>query len=142
VLNVFSEIPDQRGDDMKLRIKGNSIRLRLLRPEVACLIDSGLVEETIYLGLGDQSAFTYALAIDPGLAETQLRYKPPKLAILLPKGAAATWAETDQVGIYAAVEIEGHGTLDLIVEKDFACLDLSDADNRDTFPNPEIGAVC
>jgi hypothetical protein len=127
---------------MKLRIKGNSIRLRLLRPEVACLVDSGLVEETIYLGPGDQSAFTYTLAIDSGLVETQLRYKPPKLMILLPKEAAATWAGTDQLGVYAAVEIEGHGTLDLIVEKDFACLDLSDADNKDTFPNPEIGAVC
>ena len=31
---------------------------------------------------------------------------------------------------------------DIIVEKDFACLDLSDADNHDTFPNPQLGAVC
>ena len=142
MLSAFAEIPDHCGGDMKLRIKGNSIRLRLLRSEVACLIDSGLVEETVYLGPGDQSAFTYALAVDSGLAETQLLYKPPKLVILLPKEAAATWAGTDQAGVYAVVEIEGHGTLDLIVEKDLACLDLSDADNKDTFPNPEIGAVC
>lgn len=32
--------------------------------------------------------------------------------------------------------------LELILEKDFACLDRSDADNHDTFPNPFIGASC
>lgn len=32
--------------------------------------------------------------------------------------------------------------LELILEKDFACLDRSDADNHDTFPNPLIGASC
>jgi hypothetical protein len=32
--------------------------------------------------------------------------------------------------------------LNVIVEKDFACLDLSDAENEDTFQNPELGAAC
>ena len=30
----------------------------------------------------------------------------------------------------------------LRVEKDFACLDGINADNEDTFPNPNIGMVC
>jgi hypothetical protein len=47
-----------------------------------------------------------------------------------------------QIGIYSAVNLGGREMLDVIVEKDFACLDLSDADNHDTFPNPQIGAVC
>jgi hypothetical protein len=127
---------------MKLRLKGNSIRLRLLRPEVARLIETGLIEETIYFAPSDQSAFTYALATDSDLVNTQLRYEPSKIVIVVPKGAATSWAETEQVGIYAAVKIEKHGSLDLIVEKDFACLDLSDAENKDTFLNPQIGATC
>ena len=127
---------------MKLRIKGQSIRLRLLRSEVTGLLDNGLIEETIYLGPGDQSAFTYALAIDSGLGETELRYEPSKMVIALPKAKAISWAETNQIGIYTAVGIERNENLDLIVEKDFACLDLSDADNLDTFPNPELEGFC
>lgn len=30
----------------------------------------------------------------------------------------------------------------LLVEKDFACLDGTNTDNEDTFPNPNIGMVC
>ena len=123
---------------MKLRIKGQSVRLRLLRSEVTDLLDKGLIEETIYLGSGDQSAFTYALAIDSGLRETEVRYEPSKMVIALPKAKAISWAETNQVGIYAVVGIERHENLDLIVEKDLARLDLSDADNLDPFPNPEL----
>ena len=62
--------------------------------------------------------------------------------IVLPKKEAATWAESNQVGIYASVDLGPHGTLDLIVEKDFACLDLSDADNLDTFPNHNVAGIC
>jgi hypothetical protein len=51
-------------------------------------------------------------------------------------------SDWNQVGIYATVDRGENGTLNLVVEKDFACLDLSDADNLDTFPNPELGAVC
>jgi hypothetical protein len=40
------------------------------------------------------------------------------------------------------MNMEGNRSLDLIVEKDFACLDLSDADNEDTFPNPLVGTTC
>jgi hypothetical protein len=32
--------------------------------------------------------------------------------------------------------------LTVAIEKDFACLDLSDAENHDTFPNPQIEAAC
>lgn len=34
------------------------------------------------------------------------------------------------------------GSLHLIIEKDFACLNLSDAENFDAFPNPNVNAVC
>jgi hypothetical protein len=34
------------------------------------------------------------------------------------------------------------GWLKIAVEKDWACLDDSDEDNADTFPNPNQGANC
>jgi len=72
----------------------------------------------------------------------QLRYESSEVAILLPAEEAEAWATGDQLGIYATVDRGENGPLDLVVEKDFACLDLSDADNLDTFPNPKLGAVC
>jgi hypothetical protein len=32
--------------------------------------------------------------------------------------------------------------LSLAIEKDFACLDHNDAENEDTFPNPNLAAAC
>jgi len=72
----------------------------------------------------------------------RLRYERSEIAVLLPREEAKSWAATDQVGIYATIDVGPHGRLDVIVEKDFACLDLSDSENADTFPNPELGAVC
>jgi hypothetical protein len=65
-----------------------------------------------------------------------------EIIVVLPRHQAISWAETDQIGIYSSVDLGRHGSLDIIVEKDFACLDLSDADNHDTVPKPQIGAVC
>jgi len=71
-----------------------------------------------------------------------LRYERAKITVILPAEIATRWADTDEVGIYAAVDLEKQRRLDIIVEKDFACFDLSDADDKDTFPNPQIGAPC
>ena len=43
---------------------------------------------------------------------------------------------TKEAAIYADAVIGSHGTLDVLLEKDFACLDRSDEENSDTFPNP------
>ncbi len=125
---------------MKLRLTSNSVRLRLLRSDVQKLVESGRVEETI--AFAPAAALTFALVIDAEINQPYLRHSTAELAITLPKAAARHWAETEEVGIYASADV-GTGTpLDLIVEKDFACLDLSDAENIDTFPHPEPAAKC
>lgn len=126
---------------MKLRIKGNSLRLRVTRSELARLINTGHIEETIYFGSSEASRLTYALEYETNLTGATLRYQPPKVVVVLPKSEATAWAKSDLVGIYATVDLGPVGSLDLIVEKDFACLDLNDADNLDTFPNPDAG-IC
>jgi len=52
------------------------------------------------------------------------------------------WAAGDDVGIYVEVALGGDQVLSLAIEKDFACLDSNDAENEDTFPNPNLAAVC
>ena len=127
---------------MKLRINGNSIRLRLLRPEVATFIETGRIEQIIRFTPADDAFLIYRLEYESDLMHIEVRHKPSEVAIVLPKKLATAWAETDQIGIYSAVDLGKSGSLDIIVEKDFACLDLSDADNHDTFPNPQLGAFC
>jgi hypothetical protein len=127
---------------MKMRIKNNSLRFRVTRSDLANLINFNRIEETIYLAPDEQARLTYALEHEPTLSSAVLRYQSPRVAIVLPTKDARAWAETDDVGIYARVDLGVRGALDLIVEKDFACLDLSDAENIDTFPNPNDGSVC
>lgn len=127
---------------MKLRINGDSVRFRVRRSEVARLIDFGRVEETVYFTPSDDVSLVYALREDPTLTRPTLLYRSGEVVIALPTKTASEWAGSDQVGIYAAIDLGPRGTLNLIVEKDFACLDLDDTDNADTFPNPNTSAAC
>jgi hypothetical protein len=125
---------------MKLRIAGNSVRLRVTRSEVAKLMDCGRIESKIQFTSDNGSELIYALERRPDIPTPKLRFQSPEVAILIPAEEVRAWAENDQVGIYTTVERGACGPLELIVEKDFACLDLSDAENADTFPNPRACA--
>jgi hypothetical protein len=127
---------------MKLRIKGNSLRLRVTRSELGRLIRTGRIEETTWFGIGPGCRLTYALEVSDGGNGVSLRCASPEIAVLLPSGEASTWRNSDQVGIYASVDLGLRGFLEVVVEKDFACLDRNDEDNFDTFPNPLAGAIC
>lgn len=127
---------------MKLRIKSNSFRLRVTRPELDRLIRTGRIEETTWLGIDADCRLTYALEVSRQIAGVTLRCAMPEITLLIPFGEAAAWNLSNQVGIYATAHIGQRGSLEILLEKDFACLDRSDEDNLDTFPNPLAGKVC
>jgi hypothetical protein len=126
---------------MKLRIKGNSLRLRLGPSEIERLLDSGRIEETIRFAPGDAAQLTYALELADSADDVSLRYHPREITVVLSRSRARSWAQGDGIGVAGAIEV-GDGSLELLVEKDFACLDHRDEENEDTFPNPKAGAVC
>jgi len=64
------------------------------------------------------------------------------VAILIPADQAHAWGEIDQVGIAEDISLGNLGSLALLIEKDFACLDRSEEDNEDAFPNPNAGTTC
>jgi hypothetical protein len=127
---------------MKLRIKGNSLRLRVSRSEVAKVLKGERVAETIQFASDAAARLTYALEREPSVTMLTVRYTAAEITVFIPADQALTWCLTDQVGIVENISLGSQGSLDLIVEKDFACLDLSDEDNQDTFPNPNAGATC
>lgn len=126
---------------MKLRIKGNSLRLRVGPSELPRLLQTGRIEETIRFGRQPDAKWTYALehsATEPALS---VRYQPGEVAVVLSTESVVNWAGSSQVGINGAVEV-AHGQLTLLVEKDFACLDPAVQHDEDTFPNPLSGGSC
>ena len=127
---------------MKLRIKGSSLRLRLRKSEVTRLLETERVEEKIQFGSSSDAALTYALEHDRSTAFLTLRHSNREIVVILPTAQAENWAKSEQVGIYANLDTGGNGALEVIVEKDFACLEGTDAENVDTFANPKAGVVC
>ena len=127
---------------MKLRIKGNSLRVRVTRSELEKLISVGRIEDAIYFAPDEYSRLTYAIEHRPASMCTTIRYERQEVAVLIPTNELVDWRESDQVGIYTTICRENYGILEVRVEKDYACLDLSDADDVDTFPNPNAGILC
>lgn len=120
---------------MKLRIRGNSVRLRLTRTEVAALAATGIVEEsTEFLGSG---TFVYAVTAADG-EDVSASFVDGRVEVAIPSDRVASWSSGDDVGIAAEC-----GLLKVLVEKDFNCLTPRDtAEDADTFPHPKSDGEC
>jgi hypothetical protein len=127
---------------MKLRMKDNSIRLRVSRSELARFQAGERIEETIRFAEAPEAKLTYALESAAQSLPVNVRYEGNEVTVILSEDQARRWAAESEVGVYSNVDIGSAGSLDVLVEKDFACLDRSDAENEDTFANPLAGAHC
>jgi len=118
---------------MKLRIRGDSIRLRLTQSEVKKLAEEGRVEELTRFGPDER--FTYAISFGGTVLSAKLVSRG--LEITVPDEVARTWASSDAVSIEGARDLGDGSTLRILVEKDFACLtERPHEDDADAFPNP------
>lgn len=84
------------------------------------------------------------------LSEAPVRHARPAQALHHTSLSDSRWyricrvlqSAGDQFGLYCSLGVADGKVLELLVEKDFACLDGTDADNEDAFPNPNHGVVC
>jgi hypothetical protein len=127
---------------MKLRNKGDSLRLRVSRSEVARLLAGDCLQETIHFAPETSAKFTYAFHQEPSLGRPTVQYTEKRVVILIRADQANAWGVTDQVEIAGDVSLGDLGSLSLLIENDFACHDRSEEDNQDTFPNPNAGTTC
>jgi hypothetical protein len=127
---------------MKLRVQGNSLRLRISRSDLKVFLETGLLEETTCFGREPGAELTYALALDNSRQTVAVESLRQRVAVILPGETVQNWAATEQVGISAEIDLGLRGTLSVLVEKDFACLDGNEEDNADTFPNPLAARTC
>jgi hypothetical protein len=60
------------------------------------------------------------------------------LSVRLPATTIDEWVNSNQVSIRATQRLDNGGTLQLLVEKDFACLEPRPGeDESDMFPHPD-----
>ncbi|MBK9215184.1 MAG: hypothetical protein IPM59_06235 [Chloracidobacterium sp.] len=120
---------------MKLRINGNSLRLRLTRSEVEQFASTGSYENSIGLAGG---RLVYKLKKDAAAASPSAVFSDGMITVSVPPSAADQWAGSDDVGI----EADAEGTK-IAIEKDFACLTpRPDEDTPDHYPHPAAGTAC
>jgi len=112
---------------VKLRIRKNSIRLRLTRSEVDALREPGFVEERVELA---PASLVYR--IERGQArELGATFDGARLVVSVPEATLRDFCDTDRVGFDGA-----SGSVRVLVEKDWQCLAPRDEDDADAFPHP------
>ena len=121
---------------MKLRIRDNSIRLRLSRGEVDILRDAGLVAGRT--GFPGGREFQYVIEGSPASVNPGAFFSDHTVTVRLPETTVLAWANSEQVSIVGEQRLDDGELLSILVEKDFACLAPREGeDESDMFAHPE-----
>ena len=105
---------------MKLRIQGNSLRLRLSEAEVIQFADAGQVEETIVFSPDETNAMRYILQ-QTSSKEVSVRFTNNTIKVSIPEAMAQKWTNTDLIGFDDLIDLGNEKQLRIVVEKDLDC---------------------
>ena len=126
---------------MKLRILGDTLRVRLAQQEVAQLAETGRVDQRIHFGPGAEEAITYAVSTSEQHQTIRASLNALVIEVHIPSATVQQWAGSDEVSLRGEQPIDGERTLAILVEKDFKCLVPREGEqDYDGFPNPQ--ATC
>lgn len=120
---------------MKLRLKGNGLRLRLNQTEVRRLATGNVLSEKLDFPGG--SSLTYVLA--SGTGEPQANFVDGAICVTAPAQFVNTWASGEDVGMYFDLPAAA-GPLRIAIEKDLECID-GPAEDRDPDAFPRMSQV-
>lgn len=119
---------------MKLRIRGNTVRIRMTRSEVAELADTGHAEDRVRFSPTDELRYGVAATVAGGL---NVEFGASRLLVHVPRPLVDRWLAPTEVSIEGRQPIAGAEELEILVEKDFACLaPRAGEDESDLFENP------
>lgn len=123
---------------MKLRMRDNSVRLRLLRDEVDALARGQRIVETVAFGPSPAPHFAYAINSESVSDAVRATFDGGCIEVFVPAVLVRQWANSEQVGIECRQPCAQGQSLEILIEKDFACLQPRDGDeDNDTFANPK-----
>ncbi len=126
---------------MKLRTRADSVRVRLKRGEVDQLAaGSSVIEQTHF----PNAVLTCRLDATEG-GDISASFSDGTIALSVPRSRVLNWAYSDEVSLYAEQDLSEMGSLSLLIEKDFRCLEPGHhrdcEDDEDTFPHPSAEAM-
>jgi hypothetical protein len=121
---------------VKLRIRDNSVRLRLTRGEVDRLRDDGVVSART--GFPGGRELRYVLQSSPASVGPAALMSDSVITVRLPETTVLEWATTEQVSIAGEQLLDDGTKVTILVEKDFECLAPREGeDESDMFPHPQ-----
>jgi len=104
---------------VKLRIKGNFVRLRLSESEVGKIRDQGLVREMTLFGPEIENTFLYSIEAADDANSLEAYFVENQIKVLAPTTLIQSWANSDQVSIESFQSLGNNESLHILVEKDF-----------------------
>ncbi len=105
---------------MKLRIQGNSLRLRLSEVEVTQFADEGQVEENIAFSPDETNALRYILQQTLN-KEVSVQFTSNIILVSVPEVMAQKWTNTDLIGFDDLIDLGNEKQLRIVIEKDLDC---------------------
>ncbi len=123
---------------MKIRIKGNSVRLRLTKTDIANFGEKGVLTESTEFAGGNM--FSYSIQQKEGIEVLEASFVNNTIIVWVPLAIAKEWIQTEVVGFNNKLSRLAQDELFILIEKDFVCLDHTLEDQSDNYPNPNI--VC
>jgi hypothetical protein len=125
---------------MKLRIRGNSVRLRVTQREAAALAGGSNVQETTRFGPTSRDQLVYGISVNSTADRITAHYYTGQLWVQVPLPLVRQWQAGPQVAISGRQDAGDGEVLDILVEKDFACLKPRPTeDQADAYPHPDAG---
>jgi hypothetical protein len=118
---------------MKLRIRGNSLRLRVNQSETAQLAAGKKVEQVTEFSTSDR--LVSSVEASPNITSATAQFSTGCITVLLPLVQVNHWANSDAVSIETSQPIASDRSLHILVEKDFECLHSKNEEDADAFPN-------
>lgn len=124
---------------MKLRIRGNSVRLRLTKAEVAQIGLGKMVKETTHFFNGSQ--FHYVFEPTNTVNNLEAHMIDNTMVVKAPLAVTDSWANSNTVALIHEQTLPHNPNekLFILIEKDFACLKTREnetEDESDMFANP------
>lgn len=127
---------------MKLRIRGDALRLRLSQGDLDTLVQTGVVGEAVHFG-GAVPQLRYELRAVDAASALAASFDGAAIVIEIPRAWVMRLSQTDEVGVRGEQAIDGTRTLSLLVEKDFRCLVPREGeDDSDGFGRPDGAGAC
>jgi hypothetical protein len=113
---------------MKLRMDRHSLRIGVSRIEFERLLLGGRIEDIASLAdfseeVAPYNAMTYVLRCAGQFPPVKVQYGMRGITIVLSQEQAKLWSRDGVMGIYSTITMGVAEPFEIIVEKDFGCID-------------------